>query len=120
MSIFHIYTGNRRKPPSVRSRHEPIAVGSGVELVNKLSLGRTFSGASTFLLAHGNLADTNEMLLAFTLLPILAILASAQAITNCSVAEHMEFNSTIVKIIDNGCKTFWSEPCTKTEIITEL
>ncbi|XP_068689076.1 follicle-stimulating hormone receptor-like isoform X3 [Montipora foliosa] len=144
------------QPPSVRSRHEPIAVGSGVELVNKLSLGRTFSGrwcgsnvtyecvvaienflhalfpsdsrkeknavsgASTFLLAHGNLADTNEMLLAFTLLPILAIFASAQAITNCSVAQHMEFNSTIVKIIDNGCKTFWSEPCHKTEIITEL
>ena len=32
------------QPPSVRSRHESIAVGSGVVLVNKLSLGRTFSG----------------------------------------------------------------------------
>ncbi|XP_068689088.1 probable glycoprotein hormone G-protein coupled receptor isoform X2 [Montipora foliosa] len=60
------------------------------------------------------------MLLAFTLLPILAILASAQAITDCSVAEHMKVNSTVVNLTDNGCKTFWSEPCNKTEIITEL
>lgn len=56
----------------------------------------------------------------FNSLLVLTILSSTQAEKSCSIAQYMKTNSTIVNLDSQGCTTFFSEPCNKTEKVTKL